>query len=149
MRVPNSVKPPRPWQAFARGAIVSNNAKLVHKRKGARRRSKVKLLLRLALSLIFLATAALLSAGIVRVVERPEADDDHHARAGVVTRQERDQAGTVLSRQDVNLATVYGEIHILKHGDATKPFGDAGQTNERLLPGHQVRFVHGVGISRR
>jgi len=55
------------------GVSVSENQKLVHKRKGARRRSKVKLLVQLFFSLVFLGTAALLSAGIVRVVERPVA----------------------------------------------------------------------------
>ena len=52
---------------------MKKNARLVHRRRGARRRSKLKLLFQLVASLIFLGTAALLSAGIVQVVERPVA----------------------------------------------------------------------------
>ena len=52
---------------------MKKNATLVRKRRGARRRSKLKLMLKLVVSFVFLATAALLSAGIVQVVERPVA----------------------------------------------------------------------------
>jgi hypothetical protein len=50
---------------------VTDNARLVQRRRGARRRSKLKLVFQLAVSLIFLGTAVLLSAGMVQVVERP------------------------------------------------------------------------------
>jgi hypothetical protein len=52
---------------------VKKNERLVQRRRGARRRSKLKLLFQLIVSLVFLGTAALLSAGIVQVVERPVA----------------------------------------------------------------------------
>ena len=52
---------------------MTKKAKLVHRRRGARRRSKLKLLFQLIVSLVFLGMAALLSAGIVQVVERPVA----------------------------------------------------------------------------
>jgi hypothetical protein len=52
---------------------VKKNARLVQRRRGARRRSKLKLMFQLFVSLAFLGTAALLSAGIVKVVERPVA----------------------------------------------------------------------------
>lgn len=52
---------------------MSESTKLVQSRKGARRRVKVKLLAQVLLSLLFVAAAVMLSAGIVRVVERPVA----------------------------------------------------------------------------
>lgn len=49
----------------------TSNIGLVQKRRGNRRRQKARLALKLGLSLGCLALAMALSAGIIRVVERP------------------------------------------------------------------------------
>ena len=52
---------------------MTTNGRLVRKRRGARRRGKVKLLVQILVSCAFLGAALLLSAGIVKIVERPVA----------------------------------------------------------------------------
>ncbi len=55
------------------GGIVKQTSGLVRKRhrRGQRRRNKLRLALRVLVSLVSLAIAAALSAGIIHIVERP------------------------------------------------------------------------------
>jgi hypothetical protein len=57
----------------ARGVDVGQESGLVHKRhrRGKKRRDKVRLALRVGLSMLLIGMAAALSAGIIHVVERP------------------------------------------------------------------------------
>jgi len=58
---------------IAQGAEVGHESGLIHKRhrRGKKRRDKVRLALRVGLSMVLIGLAAALSAGIIHVVERP------------------------------------------------------------------------------